>query len=224
MNYIDVDKVILENNQELNELLICLICQGIVIYPEECSSCQRPYCTNCINRMEKKECAQCKTLTFNQAHIQTRRLLNELKFKTECCDTIIKYSDIPKHITECGEYTKCILCNKYYSKVDYEHSPLCKLTEQLNNNDMSKNTILPLQNNFFQVINNDNSQIIQNPSKLCNICNTKDYVRKCKKCSHHICESCTYYPNVIDIFRINENYEIPLAYRNIHVLKYSKFN
>ncbi len=64
MNYIDVEKVIIDNKEIMTELLFCLICQGIVINPKECSKCQRPFCVRCVNLLENKECAVCKNAEF----------------------------------------------------------------------------------------------------------------------------------------------------------------
>ena len=105
--FIDTEKVILNQGETLNDLLICLICRGVVIGPSECSKCQRAYCNNCIKNLGEKKGSICKETSFNPPHIQTKRNLNQIKFYSSCCEAIINYSEINNHEQVCINSVQC---------------------------------------------------------------------------------------------------------------------
>jgi hypothetical protein len=207
MSYIDVDKVKVENGK-LNHLLICLICQGILIDPLECSKCQRGYCSGCISQMTIKKCAICHETGFTSPHIQTKYNLEELKFETSCCRTVITYHENKDHYRNCinavrctyegcgfsalpgdgfdqhirsclFQKVKCLKCNKeILFKEKAAHEMAC-IT-------MMRSQTLVTNNEMILNIEPDTEA-----GNKCEKCHSREYKYMCYKCGKNICKPCT---------------------------------
>jgi hypothetical protein len=130
--FIDIEKLFVKNKEEeINNLLICLICRNILLDPEECSQCQRGYCSTCLNKMNPIKCPTCKNPNFGPAHIQTKFNLNQLKFKFASCDCMIPYADYFTHDINCMKNkVKCPNknCIEFFNKEDVEvHKRVCTM-------------------------------------------------------------------------------------------------
>ena len=95
--YLDPDHVILREGEQIDSVLLCSICQGILINPQECRSCQRSYCFSCINewRTRSTHCPNlCKKPLYVQAHLIIRNLLDKLIFRcrNDACHEKLSYT------------------------------------------------------------------------------------------------------------------------------------
>ena len=130
INYtMEVERVIIKEGDELNDLLICLICQNILNEPQECSLCQRGFCISCVEKLTPKKCPTCKSSIFTQAHIQTKHNLNNLQFNFIGCPCIIKYKDFFAHEQMCPKnQSECTICKeKVYKGDTEEHRVVCPM-------------------------------------------------------------------------------------------------
>jgi hypothetical protein len=188
MSYIDSDRVVLNENEVLNQLLICLICTGILIDPKECSKCQRAYCEDCLKKLKPNRCSVCKNLTFANAHIQTKYYLDALKFKTVCCDTIINYSENKTHIQNCEQTVLCKDCNIKYIKEE-DHTCI------VNDNDLTNpgQVALARTNTVAHDGIDTNREVFIHgilPTSRCYICRERDIKYQCFLCEKNVCEKC----------------------------------
>lgn len=119
LNTIELDKLDLKENEELNNLLICLICQNILNNPLECSNCERGFCSFCINQLSPLKCPTCKNNSFKEPHIQTKHNLNQLNFKFPNCSCKVKYKDYFNHEKICpNNLSMCPTCQEVVYKGD----------------------------------------------------------------------------------------------------------
>ena len=108
--YINEDTII--KNETFNsfpELIICQICQCIMLEPVMCLKCQNYYCKKCIEDWKKKSptCPnKCEEPIFKNV-IEKNRLITKMKFKCiKGCGAEILFDDIKKH------YSSNCLINK----------------------------------------------------------------------------------------------------------------
>ena len=108
--YINEDTII--KNETFNsfpELIICQICQCIMLEPVMCLNCQNYYCKKCIEDWKKKSptCPnKCEEPIFKNV-IEKNRLIIKMKFKCiKGCGAEILFDDIKKH------YSSNCLINK----------------------------------------------------------------------------------------------------------------
>ena len=108
--YINEDTII--KNETFNsfpELIICQICQCIMLEPVMCLNCQNYYCKKCIEDWKKKSqtCPnKCEEPIFKNV-IEKNRLITKMKFKCiKGCGAEILFDDIKKH------YSSNCLINK----------------------------------------------------------------------------------------------------------------
>lgn len=99
--YINEDTII--KNETFNsfpELIICQICQCIMIEPVMCMNCQNYYCKNCFEKWKNKSgiCPnRCKNPVYKNV-IEKNRLITKMKFKCiKGCGAEILFDDIKNH-------------------------------------------------------------------------------------------------------------------------------
>ena len=102
--YINEDTII--KNETFNsfpELIICQICQCIMLEPVMCLNCQNYYCKKCIEDWKKKSqtCPnKCEEPIFKNV-IEKNRLITKMKFKCiKGCGAEIPFLDLNKHYSE----------------------------------------------------------------------------------------------------------------------------
>ena len=109
--YINEDTIIKNDTyNSYTELIICQICQCIMIEPVMCVDCQNYYCKKCIDDWKKKSefCPnRCKGPIYKNV-IEKNRLITKMKFKCiKGCGAEILFDDIKKHYsTNCLENKK----------------------------------------------------------------------------------------------------------------------
>lgn len=97
-------------SEKVDESLLCGICQEIPFKPEECSTCQNLFCSECIRAwIEKKaKCPFDCPLPFqgNRPHKLIRQALGGLKYyciyKQNGCEEVISMDGIENHERKCG--------------------------------------------------------------------------------------------------------------------------
>ena len=95
---IEADHLKMNQGEELDSILICTICQGILVNPKECKLCQRSFCTPCLDkwRVNSSICPnQCKNPHFTNSHLVIRNSLDKLKFRcyNKSCEVVLSYAD-----------------------------------------------------------------------------------------------------------------------------------
>jgi hypothetical protein len=100
--YINDDTVIKNEVYQAfpEELIICQICQCLMIEPVMCLKCQNYYCKKCIDAWNKKSgtCPnKCDAPIFNNV-IEKNRLITKLKYRCKKgCGAILSYDEIKEH-------------------------------------------------------------------------------------------------------------------------------
>ena len=86
--------------KELEDEIICPICEGLMIVPMECSNCQNLFCQKCIEDWKNRGggCPnKCENAQFNKV-IEKKRKIRKIKFKCiKGCGAEVSFDDIEKH-------------------------------------------------------------------------------------------------------------------------------
>ena len=151
-NYLEPDQLILREGENVDSVLICSICQGIIVNPQECRACQRSFCLDCINqwRTRSDHCPNlCKKPLYVQSHLVVRNLLDKLVFRcrNSACKENLSYASKIKrdHESNCevehsdsllrlnGRVVEinCTFCDvKFPPKEIKEHEAKCTAAER----------------------------------------------------------------------------------------------
>ena len=96
------EKTIIKNDtyDSFQDMIICQICQCIMIEPVMCLGCQNYYCKNCIESWKKKSetCPnRCEKPIYKNI-IEKNRVITKFKFKCiNGCGAEIAFGDIKSH-------------------------------------------------------------------------------------------------------------------------------
>jgi hypothetical protein len=102
--YIDSTYLQRENNNidDIEQLFICSICEGIVNKPVQCINCQNNFCEHCIKEWDEKNHScpmRCKEYSFQKNILFENFLSDILLFKCQKgCGAIIPYSKLEEHL------------------------------------------------------------------------------------------------------------------------------
>ena len=99
--YINEETIIKNDNYDLfQDMIICQICQCIMIEPVMCLGCQNYYCKNCIENWKKKS-EKCPNRCENPIYqniIEKNRIITKYKFKCiKGCGAEIPFENIKSH-------------------------------------------------------------------------------------------------------------------------------
>ena len=99
--YINEETIIKnENYESFQDMIICQICQCIMLEPVMCLECQNHYCKKCIEDWKKKsdKCPNRCENTIYKNIIEKNRLITKFKFKCiKGCGAEIPFDDIKNH-------------------------------------------------------------------------------------------------------------------------------
>ncbi|CAD8094446.1 unnamed protein product [Paramecium primaurelia] len=98
----------------IDQNLLCLICQELVIDPKECSQCQNLFCSDCITSwlQQKKKCPyNCSDeIQLKNPHRIVKNSISQIEVKclNKGCDKQMQIQSLDSHLLQC-EYveTKC---------------------------------------------------------------------------------------------------------------------
>ena len=112
-----IDDSTIINIKEYNSIkdeIICEICQGILVKPKQCDSCESIFCENCINKWLKKNNScpkRCPKFTIKDCPRLMKKLLEKLVIECPICKKEFNYDFLVyKHYDECLNGTKFIKC------------------------------------------------------------------------------------------------------------------
>jgi hypothetical protein len=115
-DYIKEENIVKNETYEaLKDLIICPICECLMIEPMLCTKCQNTYCKKCIDSWKKKG-GSCPNRCNSEIQkvIQKKNLISKIKFKCiKGCGAEILFDDLEKHYS-----TNCILKKKNFKKID----------------------------------------------------------------------------------------------------------
>ena len=99
--YINEETIIKNDTYNLfQDMIICQICQCMMIEPVMCISCQNHYCKKCIEGWKKKD-SKCPNRCENTIYkdiIEKNRVITKFKFKCiKGCGAEIPFDDIKSH-------------------------------------------------------------------------------------------------------------------------------
>ena len=140
-----IDESMIKNIKDYNQIkdeITCEICQGILIRPKQCISCETNYCEKCINNWlsRNNSCPKrCSEFSIKESSKLMKKLLDKLVIQCKLCKNNFNYETfVFKHFEKCAEERKMIKC---------PFCPNCKIKfkelEEYNNNlNKEKNELL----------------------------------------------------------------------------------
>ncbi len=120
--YIDAESIVNKQFFEgIKEIVICIICTGIVANPMQCKQCENIFCSDCIKSWCRKSSTcplKCSTFETKEASRTIKNLLDKLIFKcaNKCQDqNDFTYENLMKHIyTSCDKLkSNCPCCDSF---------------------------------------------------------------------------------------------------------------
>lgn len=133
-------------NTELFEFakpsLVCSICKGILIEPQQCTTCLGYFCLECvkISKIKSERCPVKNCMNFNYIESESsKNMLPKLKFKCRNgCEQIIDYANLKNHYEK--ECPKMDFSEKYlellseYNFIKFKMAQKEKNMTKLNDN------------------------------------------------------------------------------------------
>ena len=112
-----IDESLVENKtyfEHVKSHVSCVICEGLLNDAVICSSCETPYCRNCILKWQEKNnsCpARCKPpLIVKDIFRMLKNAIDEVKIKCKINGCIISLTNIGEHLKKCAERNKAVKC------------------------------------------------------------------------------------------------------------------
>lgn len=111
------DPELIKNKDLFNNFssdITCAICEYVVTQPKICCSCQKSFCSECLNKWVSKSQScpfKCKDFKIGDASRIVKNLLEALEFVCLKCDKAFGYLTFPKHIAACESIKhECPMC------------------------------------------------------------------------------------------------------------------
>ena len=110
--YLDkADIVNIEECKAIESVIICTICDGVVVDPLQCVECENLFCRSCIEQWQKRSNScpfKCQNFKLKKNKMMNN-ILKNVKFKcSKGCKMIIPYDELKEHYNQ-----KC-------PKIDYK--------------------------------------------------------------------------------------------------------
>ena len=140
-----IDEQMIKNIKDYNSIkdeITCEICQGILIKPKQCISCETNFCEKCINKWLTKNNScpkRCSEFKLKECSKLMKKLLEKLIIQCNLCKNEFNYETfVYKHFEKCAEERKMVKC---------PFCPNCKikfkeLEEYKNNINKERNELL----------------------------------------------------------------------------------
>ena len=186
-----IDSTYLINKEELEEIekiITCSICDGIINDPMECILCENNFCNHCIKKWKEKNvnCPfRCVNFSLKENIFLKKFLSDTLKFKCEKgCGQIISYSDFNEHYTiSCPNIDKINYKQKFEDlRVEYEK---LKIRQQIKIENNKK-----LREEIKNYIKSNNELIVENKVNKKNLIeaesNKNSLIQKIKELNNSI--------------------------------------
>jgi len=156
-----IDESMIKNINEYNSIkdeITCEICQGILLNPKQCESCESIFCEKCINNWLSKNNScpkRCNKFVIKECPKLMKKILEKLIIECPLCKNEFNYeSFVYKHFDKCAEekkIVKCPLCPdcqiKYKALKDYNNKLIQEKIELLKELEIYKKKIGDLENN-----------------------------------------------------------------------------
>ena len=159
----------------ISEIVVCSICSGILINPQECSLCQNSFCKKCLNEWAciNSSCPyKCDNSEFKDSSRTLKNLLEKLLFKCMFCNSAkeeLSYLLFLNHLKTCEKVkVNCPTCdslvnknqlneNKFYSILEENYNNLAEKYKNLKeeNKKLKEEVKLQSQIPIKNFINND---------------------------------------------------------------------
>ena len=210
LSFLDPQEV--KSSENISSLLICLICQGILIDSLECSLCSRSFCSMCLKTWHQSDSLHkcpnsCQKVTFKQPHLILRDNLERLRFNcSNGCGTELSYQEklLNKHEYKCKLNTSeadelnekvlksrifevnCMFCLNKYSIQDIEaHEKECVFKDRVV--PKVEKTCVKCKKKQFQLQNEVTFiECFRCTKNLCQSCEVD-----CQKCPNKFCNKCS---------------------------------
>jgi hypothetical protein len=131
---ISLKRVLLDDGQKVEDILICKSCKQLVMKPFHCQKCKVLFCQSCAMRYETPTCEICKSDKLTENIQQLFRIMLSkykvnCKHKSEGCDLVLYYENLEEHEDIClFERMYCIYpdCKEKIEKKSYiPHTKNC---------------------------------------------------------------------------------------------------
>ena len=156
-----IDESMIKNINEYNSIkdeITCEICQGILLNPKQCESCETIFCEKCINNWISKNNScpyRCNKFILKECPKLMKKILDKLIIECPLCKNEFKYEPfVKKHFDECAEekkMVKCPLCSdcqiKYKTLKEYNNKLIQEKNELLKEIEIYKKKINQFENN-----------------------------------------------------------------------------
>lgn len=106
--------------ETLKDIVLCSICTGVLVEPQQCISCDCCFCKKCLNEWlaKSKICPlKCENVNFKDSRLM-KQMLSRLTFKCPFdCPLTLSYEEILTHEDVCDNLTaECPTCKTVVSK------------------------------------------------------------------------------------------------------------
>ena len=140
--------------ETIKEVAHCTICTGILVEPQQCSSCDCCYCKKCLIDWQEKSklCPfKCPNSTFKDSRL-LKQMLSRLTFRCHNnCELILTYDEILTHDLICEKLkVECPTCSSIVNQSNIKINNYEKIIENLNKE------IQDLKHRVSQLENNSN--------------------------------------------------------------------
>lgn len=139
-NFLDTEAVLnKEFFETIKEMVVCVICTGVIIDPKQCSNCENTFCKMCISDWLKtgNTCPfKCVQFSVKEPSRTVKNLIEKLSFKCplDCSLKVdMNYDTVCKHFNDCEKLkSECPTCGTLVLKNHIkENKEILKLKKRL---------------------------------------------------------------------------------------------
>ena len=171
-----IDESMIKNINDYNSIkeeIICEICQGILVKPKQCGSCESIFCEKCINNwlLKNNSCPKrCEKFEIKNCPKLMTKILDKLIINCPLCKSEFNYdSFVYKHYEKCFEEKKMVKCPfcpdcqiKYKALEEYNNKLIEEKSKLLKEIQVYKDKLAERENIFKNKLKWMKSQELQN--------------------------------------------------------------